>query len=800
MMNKFTKRAEDALRSAKSAAEEMGHTFIGTEHILIGLISEKSSVASKMLEAKGADKNVMINKLFEISGKGETSRLTPEDMTPRAKKALLEAGRLSKNGGTECIGTEHILSSILTNGKGARRLLSDCGIAIEELEADISVFFCSVDEMKEKPQRREASERFVRKKENPTLAQYGKNLTEDALKNDKDPIIGREKEISRVITILARKTKNNPLLIGEPGVGKTAIAEGLAMAIAKRSVPETLYGKQIICLDISSMIAGAKYRGEFEERLKNALSEAMNDKDVILFIDEIHTIIGAGSAEGAMDAANILKPPLARGEIRVIGATTYNEYTKHIERDAALERRFQSVRVNEPSEDDTMRILVGIKSGLERHHSVKIDDEALSEAIALSIRYMPDRYLPDKAIDVLDEAASYLSLKNGIEPSEIFELRSEIKNLRDKKEKCVELGEIEKAERYRKREISKTNELVNKRTDWEKRKKLERPVLDADGVKESVLENIGEEYKDSKVATEYNAKDLLFSLKSHVFGQDRACSCVSETVLRSKIGLRDSSKPLASFIFCGASGVGKTALARTLAEKLYGKNSFLKLDMSEYSEKQSISKLIGSPPGYVGYDEPGKLTQFVRNNPDCVILFDEIDKACTEVKGLLLQILDDGILSDSRGRRGYFKSCVIIITCNTGVRSRSIGFSSDAEVEARGELDSILGAEIVSRFDEIIRFTYLDNTAKLCIAEKAVNQISEHLAKLGFLVKTDKAVIQALVDKCNEGEARGVLRAVSKYIERPISGMIMDGEIALGEEYIIRKCGDSISCVSALRA
>ncbi len=795
MKNKFTKRAEDALRTAKSTAEEMGHTFIGTEHILIGLLSEKSCIASKLLESRGADREKLTNNLCESEGRGGICRLSPDDMTAKAKKALLEAGKLRDKAGCECIGTEHLLSAILDDTQGAAKMLFDCGISVPEILNDLSVFFCSVDEMKEHPQKREAASPSLKKSSNTSLSLYGKNLTAEAMSEEKDPVIGREREINRVITILSRKTKNNPLLIGDPGVGKTAIAEGLALAIANRNVPDSLYGKQIICLDISSMIAGAKYRGEFEERLKNAISEAKRDKDVILFIDEIHTIIGAGSAEGAMDAANILKPPLARGEIRVIGATTYSEYTKHIERDAALERRFQAVKVEEPSEDETVSILFGLRKGLESHHGLIIDDSAVYESVKLAVRYMPDRFLPDKAIDVLDEAASFLCLKNGKEPKDIIKLRSEINSFRARKESAVSNGDLETAEKMRKKEISKTKDLVNKRTAWEKWRKNEKPLLDASEVREAVREQLGEEF-ESKSSENYNAGELISDLTERIFGQEDACRAVADLVLRSKIGIREGERPIGSFFFCGPSGVGKTALSRKLAESIYGRNSFLKLDMSEFSEKQSISKLIGSPPGYVGYDEPGKLTQFVRNNPDCVILFDELDKACNEIFGLLLQILDDGVLTDSRGRKAHFRNSIIIVTSNAGSKQLSIGFSENHETAIRRQLDLHFGTELINRFDEIIIFNDLSDSTKYRIAETAINNISCKIERLGYSVQVDSGLIDDIVGCSKNGGARNVLQAVSRYVERPLSNMIINGDLLKGEEYLLFVKDGVVRCSS----
>lgn len=793
MKNKFTKRAEDALKTAKNIAEEMGHTYIGCEHILIGLASEKSSIASKILESRGTDKIKLLNLLCTNEGKGTGAKLTPDDMTPHAKRVLIDAGKICERSGNEHIGTEHLLNALLDSGNSAAKMLVDSGIDIADIKNDLSVFFSAIDEMKERSAKKDASSSAVKKNCASYLLQFGTNLNDEALQADKDPVIGREREINRVITILSRKTKNNPLLIGDPGVGKTAIAEGLAMAIAKHEVPDNLYGKQIINLDISSMIAGAKYRGEFEERLKNVLSEAMRDKDIILFIDEIHTIIGAGSAEGAMDAANILKPSLARGEIRVIGATTYNEYTKHIEKDAALERRFQTVKIDEPSEEDTEKILFGLRNGLECHHKVIIEDSAIRESVKLSVRLFRDRFLPDKAIDVLDEAASYLHIKNGIEPSELICLRSEIKEIRASKEAYVSKGKLERAEKLRKKEIEKTKELVNKRTDWEIKRKTEYPTLNGETVKESLRELMGDRFYDTDQENDFNYHSIIEHLQNHIFGQDEACKLISDSLLKSKIGIREPSKPLASFMLCGSSGVGKTEIAKRIAEAVYGKNAFIKLDMSEYSEKQSISKLIGSPPGYVGHEEPGYLTKAVRSRSECVILFDELDKACAEAHRLLLQILDDGVLTDGRGRRAYFNKAIIIATCNVG-KIGGIGFSENSNNSLRNHLDKHFGSELINRFDELIEFNELNSAAKYKIADEAVESIINKLKGIGFSVKIDESLIKEIVEAPSSGGARGILKNVSEFVERPLSCMIVSKQILKDEDYLLKRVDGQTVC------
>jgi len=788
MKNKFTKRAEDALRAAKEYAERCGHTYIGTEHILVALAAERGSVASKILEARGAEPQKLLSKLGADAGVGSAKDLDPEDLTRGSRSIISEAGKLASRLGFNSIGTEHLLSAMIDSGdSAAARLLSDCGVSISELKGDISVFFGAVDEMKDEPAYMERPRQNAKKQHNASLLTYGKDLTEKAFSEERDPVIGRDKEIERVIRILSRRTKNNPLLIGEPGVGKTAIAEGLAAAIAARRVPDCLYGKQIISLDLSSMIAGAKYRGEFEERLRSVISEAKRDKDIILFIDEIHTIIGAGSAEGAMDAANILKPSLARGEIRVIGATTISEYSKHIERDAALERRFQPVRVFEPTRDQAVEILMGLKPIFEKHHGIIIDDDAVYEAVNLSIDHIPDRFLPDKAIDILDEAASGLRLKAYTEPQEISLLREEIKELRVRKEEAIMDRDIEKAEAIRKNEIARSQELLTVRADWEKRKRTKRPRLDVTELRRSVSEQIGIDISEIEDKDGEMLTSLSDSLKERILGQDEACDKLASAILRARIGIRDKSRPVGSFIFFGPSGVGKTALAKELSDLLYGKEAYIKFDMSEYSEKHSISKLIGSPPGYVGYDEPGKLTDWVRSRPRSIVVFDEIDKSHPDIYGLLLQILDDGILTDSKGKKAHFSNCIIIITANLPSNDRRIGFEGSKSDSERRDAEGLFRPEIVNRVDEIIRFKILDPATATKIARNAIYEINVGLTKMGYNVEYSNELIDFVVcgsDYRHYG-ARAILRKVKTTVEDTLSRAIVEKKIDKTERYVI---------------
>ena len=794
MKNKFTKRAEDALKSAKSFAEEMGHTFIGTEHILIGLISETGSVAAKLLESKGADKSELIRLIIIDEGKGNSVSLSTDDMTERAKKAILNASKHSERMGCNSVGTEHLLRAIIDENGGAVRLLTEASVSAKEIKGELSVFFGAIEEMKEKPQKKENQAKETKKGGLSYLAQYGRNLTELASKQALDPVIGREKEISRVTAILSRKTKNNPLLIGEPGVGKTAIAEGLAIAIATKNIPECLYDKQIICLDLSAMISGAKYRGEFEERLKNAINEAQNDKDVILFVDEIHTIIGAGSAEGAMDAANILKPPLARGEIRMIGATTFTEYTRHIEKDAALERRFQAVSIFEPSEKETLKILSGIKGTFERHHGIKIDESALKEAIRLSVELIHDRFLPDKAIDILDESASYLRIIRSAVPNEILKLQNEIDSLRAKKEEAINDGDIDSAKIIRSKEIKLTKELIDRKSKWQAERRANTVTLDDKAVKEAVSKQILSVKGPDAGASEFSYNKLLCDLQARIIGQDSACISISEAILRAKIGLNDKNRPLASFLFVGPSGVGKTSTAEQLSESLYGENSLIRFDMAEFTEKQSISKLIGSPPGYVGYDEPGKLTQALRNKSDCLILFDEVDKACPDVISILQQILESGTLTDNKGKRAYFRNSVIVLTCNARDNGRTIGFTEKTKTEIRSDFPSIISDGLLSKIDEIIEFKALENEAIKSITEKSLHQISEKLSELGYKIKFNYDFNRNLINLCDARDGRSIIKTVRKYAESPISRMIIEGAVTKDAEYEIECVNGKIVC------
>jgi len=781
MNNKFTKGAENALKNARETAQLLGHTHIGSEHLLLGIASTAASVGARLLESVHAEKDALLSKTKEICGFGAKSNVSPDDLTASARKIITDAGKRADSLGFAQIGTEHILYALLCDDSStACAVLYECNISPKALKKEIQSFFGSVSELKDQPKEEKKRERC---KKTSVLLEFGKDLTAEASKPNADKVIGRDKEINRVIRTLSRKTKNNPILIGEPGVGKTAIAEGLALAICEKRVPDSLLNKQIISLDLSSMIAGAKYRGEFEDRLKNVINSAKQDKDVILFIDEIHTIIGAGSAEGALDAANILKPSLARGEIRVIGATTTDEYIRHIEKDAALERRFQPIKVGEPTVEECCEILFGIRDALEKHHGIKISDGAIKEAVKLSVQYIPEKFLPDKAIDIIDEAASALKLAASKTPKEIKETEKRLEKIRKEKNKALLSADTENAESLRRDEIVLSKALLDLKIDFERSKRENKPILTENEVLLSLSEQTGIDLSEISA----NENDALSSLpeilKEKIFGQDEAINAVCSTVLKSKIGIRDLKKPVGSFMFCGPSGVGKTALAKALSEQPMFRGGLIKLDMSEYSEPHSISKLIGTPPGYVGYEENGKLTDKVRNAPNSVILFDEIEKAHRDVFNLLLQILEDGVLTDNRSKTAYFSNCLIILSTNAGSTTNSIGFNDGTTQKMSYSLSSVFSPELLDRIDEIVQFNCLSQEAKCKIAKRALDNIKEKLSDIGYSFEFSCSLYEKLTKQENSKGARTILRNVKRFVEEPISLAIIRGEIKKSEIY-----------------
>jgi len=792
MNSKFTGKAQNALSGAMNEARELGHTYIGSEHLILGLAAERECAASRMLKAKGASFDRLKNAVISASGKGLPSGVGARDMTPCLKKIIEDSAALSAQFGQNYIGTEHLLLATLSDTSSvALRLLESCGVQVSDLKADINIFLGGVSERSKASQK--ASKNEV--KQISALQGFGRDLTEAARLGRIDPVIGRENETLRVIRILSRRTKNNPCLIGEPGVGKTAVVEGLAQKIVNGDVPDTLRDKKIIVLDIPSMIAGAKYRGEFEERMKNVMNEVAKRPEIILFIDEIHTVIGAGAAEGAVDAANIIKPALARGEMRMIGATTLDEYRLYIEKDAAFERRFQPVNVNEPDAFEAKQILLGLRERFEAHHKLKILDEAIDAAVSLSRRYIRDRFLPDKAIDLLDESAARISISSTSGPKLMRQTEEQLRFLEGEKEEAIASEDFEKAAEIRDREVTLRGEYEKKREDLESSADRSLLTVTADDVISTVSELTGIPLGEIEGKESGRLLRLEETLKERVIGQDKAIKAIADAVKRGRTGLSDPNRPTGSFIFTGPTGVGKTELAIALAEAVYGdKNALIRLDMSEFMEKHSVSKLIGSPPGYIGHDEGGYLTEKVRRRPYSLVLFDEIEKAHPDVFGILLQILDDGKLTDSKGRSADFKNTIIIMTSNVGAENegrKALGFSApqtDSETSVPEALRRVFRPEFLNRVDEIIRFTPLTDESILKITEKMLSSLSERAAALGIDLKFDPSV-KALVAK--EGKdmrygARPLRRAVTRLVGNPFSEAILEGDVKAGDTVTAR--------------
>ena len=806
MANKFTPKAQNALNSALKSASELGHSYIGSEHILLGLLSESDSAAAKLLASSGIKFDDVKATVIEITGTGSPTPLSPSDMTPRAKKIIEGSAFCMSSVGQSYVGTEHLLLSMLSNKDCvAVRIIENLGASPFKLAENTENYMHSVPSPKSESQGNK--EQVPSKGEKSVLSQYGRDLVEQARRGQIDPVIGRKNETESVIQILSRRTKNNPCLIGEPGVGKTAVIEGLASRIASGRVPELLHDKRIISLDLASMIAGAKYRGEFEERLKKVLFEAEKDPDVIIFIDEVHTIIGAGAAEGAVDAANIIKPALARGELQLIGATTLSEYRKHIEKDAALERRFQPVTVGEPSREETLKILEGLRAKYESHHKLTISDEALSAAVDLSSRYIPDRFLPDKAIDLIDEAAARLRLKIFTSPPEHRKLEEEITRAECEKAEAITEQNFELAASLRDRETELRGKLDALKFEWERRKNGEHPILGENDIADILTGWTGIPVSRLLEDESEKLRSLEERLGEWVVGQEDAIKSVAAAIKRSRTGLGDPKRPIGSFIFAGQSGVGKTELCRALASSLFGsEDAMIRLDMSEFMERHSVSKLIGSPPGYVGYGESGILSEKVRRSPYSLVLFDEIEKAHPDIFNLLLQILDDGVLTDSQGRRVMFRNCIIIMTTNLGSKmygeTGRVGFSpqsdnerSDADRErVLDELKRSFRPEFLNRVDEIIVFKPLGEGELEAIASMIISKITDRIENNGIFIEFDKSVVSAIVKhgKKDEHGARGLRRAVTQLIETPFSVAILNGEISKGDYISASFEGDGV--------
>ena len=799
MKSKFTQMAQSTLGNALAFARDFGHTYIGSEHLLLGLLAVGDSSAARFLSSRGVDTERLREVICRIAGTSPPVSLLPSDMTPKTKKIIERSNAVSQKYGQSYIGTEHLLLSILEERDCvAVKMLESLGIRTSDIRQDIVEFLEGLSEIAPVLREEDEGEAKGALKNAPTLAKYGRDLTAAAEAGKIDPIIGRENETERVIQILCRRGKNNPCLIGEPGVGKTAVVEGLAQMIADGSIPDLLAEKRIITLDIPSMIAGAKYRGEFEERLKAVMEEARKNRELVLFIDEIHTIVGAGAAEGAVDAANILKPALARGEIQVIGATTLKEYRKNIEKDAALERRFQPVAVAEPSKEASVAILLGLRDKYEAHHGIKIRDDAVSAAVELSSRYMNDRYLPDKAIDLLDETASGKRISAHIAPSELREIESKLKDVVHEKEEAIGNQQFERAAKLRDDEGTLRKEYARIKEDIESRQfsHSDGEITSTD-IAATLTKWTGIPIKDLTADESERLSGLYTKLCKRVIGQEKACEAVSSAIIRGRTGLDRRSGPIGSFIFLGQSGVGKTELCRVLCELLFGSQKFLlRFDMSEYMEKHSVSRLIGSPPGYVGYGEGGQLTEAVRRRPYSLILFDEIEKAHPDIFNLLLQILEDGILTDSEGRTVDFKNTVIIMTSNIGAqynRTSRLGFSADPEGDSKASEDRVMRAlresfkpEFLDRIDECVFFPPLseENVKKICTRQ--LDELAERAAENGINVVYDGSLVNLV---CQGGEGRGgarhLRRRITKLCERPLSEKIISGELKKGDTVML---------------
>ncbi|WP_199872969.1 ATP-dependent Clp protease ATP-binding subunit [Inediibacterium massiliense] len=794
MFNRFTERAQKVIILSQEEARSLGHNYVGTEHLLLGLLREGEGIAAKALQNMNVNVEEIKEKIKDLIGLGNMDDIQVMGFTPRTKRifelSFVEGRRLGHN----YIGTEHLLLGIIREGEGvAAKLLIDSGVSLSKAREEVMKLLSTPNgDHIEK----------VYHKETPTLNEYGRDLTKMVKEGKVDPVIGREKEIERVIQILSRRTKNNPCLIGEPGVGKTAIAEGLAQKIVEGNIPQTLKDKRVVTLDLASMVAGAKYRGEFEDRLKKVMNELRESKDVILFIDEMHTIIGAGAAEGSIDASNILKPALARGELQAIGATTLDEYRKHIEKDPALERRFQPIQVEEPTIEETIEILKGLRDKYEAHHGVKITDEALKAAANLSHRYITDRFLPDKAVDLIDEAASKLRLQMVTQPPELKDLEEKLEEIAKEKEESISIQDFEKAARLRDKEKRVKEELNNRQKNWKVGQTGKATVAEEE-IAQTVSSWTG--IPVNKLAKEESNKLLNMEaiLHERVIGQEEAVEAIAKAVRRARVGLKDPKRPVGSFIFLGPTGVGKTELSKALAEVLFGdEDALIRIDMSEYMEKHAVSRLVGSPPGYVGYDEGGQLTEKIRRKPYSVVLFDEIEKAHPDVFNILLQILDDGRLTDSQGKVVDFKNTVIIMTSNVGAhtikKQKTLGFTGNIEDEKKdayekmkenviGELKRSFRPEFLNRIDEVIVFHGLNQSDIYEIVDLMILDLTKRMKELNIHMEISDEAKKLLGEKGFDPEygARPLKRAIRKMIEDSLSEEILRGNISKNDEIFV---------------
>ena len=796
----FTEKANRALNSAIEVAENLGHTYIGSEHLLMGLVREDNGTATALLSARGVSPQKVEELIRSTVGVGIPTVLTPDDFTPRCKHIIELSISLARGENAGYVGTEHLLSAMLREGDGcAAFILSQLGVSIPLLLDELSNSQSGVSPYS---QSGRGSSKGSKKSSTPNLDKYGQDLTEKARRSEIDPVIGREKEIERVIQILSRRTKNNPCLIGEPGVGKTAIAEGLALKIAQGEVPELLREKRIVSLDLTGMVAGTKYRGDFEERIKTCIDEVIKAKDVILFIDEVHNLIGTGSAEGAVDAANILKPSLARSELQVIGATTLEEYRKYIEKDSALERRFQPVKVGEPTEDETVEILRGLRNKYEAHHKVKITDEAIVAAVRMSSRYITDRYLPDKAIDLVDEACSRVRLRAFTTPPEVKKIEEDIKQVNEEKAAAVNSQDFERAASLRDREKELRSQLAASRTNWKEESARVGGEVTVEEIAQIVAGWTGIPVTELTREESQRLLEMESILHERIVGQNKAVSAVARAIRRGRSGLKDPKRPLGSFIFLGPTGVGKTELCKALGAAMFGdENAVIRFDMSEFMEKHTTSRLVGSPPGYVGYEEGGELTEKVRRKPYSVILFDEIEKAHPDVFNMLLQILDDGILTDSQGRRVDFRNTVVIMTSNIGAKliageGRTIGFKNEStgngvldETRIRdavmSELKKAFRPEFLNRVDEIIVFNQLTKDEIREIASRMLEKLSERLRTMEIEMSFSPEVVTMAADAGFDPVygARPLRRAIQTKIEDKLSEQILEGVVCAKHRY-----------------
>ena len=815
MESGFTKKAETALQNATEAAFELGHGSVGSEHILIGLLRTEECIANAVLVNNGVEESKVVELIKELIVPEKNVGLKePDSYTPRAARILENARKEAKRFKSGLIGTEHIFIGMLKEQDCvATRLLGTIGVKIQKAYIDTVV---AMGEDSNNYKDEVSFNRKNRKSQTPTLDQYSRDLTALAEEGRLDPVIGREREIQRVIQIGSRRTKNNPCLVGEPGVGKTAVVEGIAIKIAEGNVPDTIRGKRLLTLDLSGMVAGSKYRGEFEERIKKVIKEVRVAGNVILFIDELHTIIGAGGAEGAIDASNILKPSLARGEVQIIGATTIDEYRKYIEKDAALERRFQPVNVDEPSEDEAYEILKGLKETYETHHGVTITDGALRSAVKLSKRYINDRFLPDKAIDLIDEASSKVRLGAFIKPEEISKTEAEIEKLEADKEEAIKAEAYEKAGEIKKKQLKKYEKLEKLNTKWQNEKNNRNLVVDEESIALVVSDWTKIPVNKLSIGESERLMKLEETLHERVVGQDEAVTSIARAIRRGRVGLKDPKRPIGSFLFLGPTGVGKTELSKTLADAMFGnENSLIRVDMSEYMEKHSVSKMIGSPPGYVGYEEGGQLSEKVRRNPYSVILFDEIEKAHPDVFNVLLQILDDGVVTDSSGRKVDFKNTIIIMTSNAGaeniVSPKNLGFNTSKDPEqdyknmknkVMDEVKRIFKPEFLNRIDEMIVFHTLTKENVARIVDIMMNSINKRIKEqLNITIELSDAAKSYIVDAGYDEKygARPLKRALQQKVEDELAEQILEGRIKSSDIVYVDKKEDSEKLVFSVK-